>query len=552
MLLRTMLLAGAAVAAFGATPHANAAGLTIGSGNVAVIEPPVSHPPVTPCVVPLVTNVQFTNFNPYDYSYTPPAACPPPWSKVVLKMHLSLNAGVQFDRSGLLFMDGIPLWFGTTAEPDSNLAPDWRFQKDLTPYTALFESAQSGELNIGNLVNSTYTGIITASAELDFYPVTKGYPAPVTADVILPLPGTGNGTTLNPGQAMTLTTTFPTNVVKAQIDLYLQGQFDDEFWYTCVPNDYTTELQSCGGGSVREGEISVDNQPAGVAPIFPWIFTGGIDPLLWQPIPGVQTLDFIPYTADLSPFAGELSNGQPHTISVSVYGNNSYFQTNGALRLFLDHGASQVTGGVTEDTLRANPNVVTTPNLNVNGSNVTGTLAMSDHRNYTIAGTITGSAGTTTYTVAQTSNFYNKQRFKITASDFIQNINQSTTISETSTAASASGTSTNTLSYNWPLSVDINFAPTPAGNYKQTTKISQNYLSSGQTLANGSLVTQFTLNNTTNTADTLKISGAGYITGNVNQSETANYQSNSPTTCFARSLAASANLLSSVQTGCTP
>ena len=549
MLLRTMLLAGAA-ATLGAMPASFAN--TIGSGNVAVIEPNVSHPNATPCVVPLVSNVQFTNFTPYSYSYTPPAGCPAPWSKVILKMHLSLNAGVQFDRSGLLFMDGVPLWFGTTAEPDSNLAPNWRFEKDVTDDTALFESAQSGELNIGNLVNSTYTGIITASAELDFYPVTKGWPAPVTADIVLPLPGTGNGTTLNPGQAMTLTTNFPTNVVKADLDLYLQGQSGDEFWYTCVPNSYTSELQSCGGGSVREGEVSVDNQPAGVSPIFPWIFTGGIDPLLWQPIPGVQTLDFIPYTVDLSPFAGELSNGQPHTISVSVFGNNGYFQTNGALRLFLDHGTTQVTGGITEDTLRATPNVITTPNLTVNGSNVTGTLTMADRRNYTIAGTITGSAGTTTYTVSQTSRFRNKQRFNITASDYVQNIDQATSIAETSTATSPSGTSSTTFTGNWPLTVDINFKPTPAGNYLQTTTIGQNYLTSGQTLLNGNLVTQFTLNNTTNSTDKLKISGAGYITGNANQSETANYLYATPTSCFAQSLAASANLLTADTTGCTP
>ena len=549
MLRRTMLLTGVAIAAISVAPSAFAN--TIGSGNVAVIEPHVSHPNVAPCVVKLVSNVQFTNFNPYAYNYTPPAGCPAPWSKVVLKMHLSLNAGIQFDRSGLLFLDGVPLWFGTTAEPDPNLAPNWRFEKDVTADTALFEAAQSGELSIGNLVNSTYTGIITASAELDFYPVTKGWPAPVTADIVLPLPGTGNGSTLNPGQSMTLTTTFPTNVLKAKLDLFLQGQSGDEFWYTCVPNSYTTELQSCGGGSLREGEVTVDNQPAGVSPIFPWIFTGGIDPLLWQPVPGVQTLDFIPYTVDLSPFAGELSNGQTHTIAVSVFGNNGYFQTNGALRLFLDHSATQVTGGITEDTLRANPNVVTTPNITVNGSNVSGTLVMSDHRNYTIVGTVTGSAGTTTYTVTQTSKFRNNQRFNISASDYIQNINQATTISETSIAESSTGTSTSTFAANWPLTVDINYKPLASGNASQTTTISQNYLTSGQTLQNGNLVTQSTLNNSIHSTDTLKLGAAG-ILGNTNQSETASYMNSTPTSCFAQTLAASANLLTSDVTGCMP
>ena len=54
----------------------------------------------------------------------------------------------------------------------------------------------------------------------------------------------------------------------------------------------------------REAEVSIDGTPAGVAPVYPWIFTGGIDPFLWQPIPGVHTLNFEPYRVDLTPFAG--------------------------------------------------------------------------------------------------------------------------------------------------------------------------------------------------------------------------------------------------------
>ena len=46
--------------------------------------------------------------------------------------------------------------------------------------------------------------------------------------------------------------------------------------------------------------------------------TGGIDPLLWRPIPGVQTLNFLPYRVDLTPFAGALSNGQPHQVGVRL------------------------------------------------------------------------------------------------------------------------------------------------------------------------------------------------------------------------------------------
>ena len=55
------------------------------------------------------------------------------------------------------------------------------------------------------------------------------------------------------------------------------------------------------------------------APVYPWIYTGGVDPYLWEPIPGVQTLNFIPSRVDITPFAGVLSNGQTQTVNVDVF-----------------------------------------------------------------------------------------------------------------------------------------------------------------------------------------------------------------------------------------
>ena len=45
------------------------------------------------------------------------------------------------------------------------------------------------------------------------------------------------------------------------------------------------------------------------------------------PIPGVQTLNLLPYRVDLTPFAGVLSNGQPHTVGVTVFNAFEYFST---------------------------------------------------------------------------------------------------------------------------------------------------------------------------------------------------------------------------------
>ena len=548
---RAGLLASVALIATMGAP-AFAAPLKVGSGNEAVIEPPVPHPNETPCSVPLVTDAQFTSFDNVNYSYTPPAACPGPWAKVVLSMKLSLNAGVQYDRTGQLFMNGVPLWFGTTAEPRATLAPRWSFQRDVTDYTALFTTAQSGYLSIGNIVNSTYTGIITASATLLFYPPTSTDPAPVTADVVLPLPGSGGNGILNTGaDTIASTMVFPTNILHATLDLFLQGQSGDEFWYTCVPNAYTGILYSCGNGPLREGEISVDSMAAGVAPVYPWIFTGGLDPYLWQPIPGVQTFDFTPFQVDLSPFAGVLSNGAQHTVAASVYGANGYFSATGALRLFLDHGASTVTGSVTTDTLQPVPDVITTPNIETVNGVTTGTVATRDNRNFKIEGTVTGSAGTTVNTVKQTTSFHNNQSFNITATLYKQSIHQHTDTTVTSTSTTHGVASSTTTSLQWPLSVSFDEHINNSGGGRQATQVSQQYLESNEAYQAGIPVSQFSLTDAIDTGDTLFFNNQGYITGHNDQNETASYlRTGTGTTCFKRTLAAVSNVLNEVQTGC--
>ena len=173
----SLLSTAAALTLAAAAAPALAAPLKVNSGNEAVIEPPIIHPDEAPCVVPLVTDGQF-GANAIPYTYTPPAACPGPWAKVVLKMQFSLNEGRQFDRSGQLFFAGVPLWFGTTAEPRATLSPKWSFEKDVTDYTALYSTTQTGNLIVPNYQSSVYTSTITASATLMFYPVTASAPAP--------------------------------------------------------------------------------------------------------------------------------------------------------------------------------------------------------------------------------------------------------------------------------------------------------------------------------------------------------------------------------------
>jgi len=141
------------------------------------------------------------------------------------------------------------------------------------------------------------------------------------------------------------------------------------------------------GISVSNATPSTHGLP-NVAPVYPWIYTGGIDPYLWRPIPGVQTLNFVPYRVDLTPFAGTFDDGASHQVALSVFNANHYFSVTGTLLLFLDpdaHGA--LSGGLDTDTLAAAPPVNVTEGGSYDASgNGSGSIDTSSRRDYVIAG----------------------------------------------------------------------------------------------------------------------------------------------------------------------
>jgi hypothetical protein len=544
-LLTSTLAILAANAAFAMSPLKTP--YTKGSGNEAVIEPPVSHPAEKPCVVDLYKGAQFGASNVY-FLYNPPANCPGPYSTIVLSVDVSLNAGIQYDRSGTIWIGGVPLWFGTTAEPSPKLGPSWHFERDVTDYTSLLSGTNPGYVLIANYTNSQDTSIITSSAKLLFYPVPSGQTAPVVPDVIIPLAADGGGTVgLNTGtDTVAIDQTLPTNIAQASLDVYLQGQSNDEFWYTCVPDSLASELQSCGGGSLREGEITVDGAPAGVAPVYPWIFTGGIDPYLWAPIPGVQTLDFKPFRVPLTPFAGVLSNGAiAHQVALSVYGADSYFSVCGALMLYLDHGGSQTTGSITSNTLTGEPNPKETNTITDQNNVISGDVDTKSRRDFAITGTVVTSAGSEQYTVKQNSDFTNDQYFDISGADYEQQIQQLTNTTVKTLLVGGAGNVTQTSQYTYPLSVDY-----AQSSGRQTTSISQDFQQKVVTISGGA-TTKSTLEDSIKTGDTLMSDGHNGLVGNTGMTSSAHYSAtDSSGACFRRALKAANNVLIYARTGC--
>lgn len=528
----------------------------IGSSNPITAAPLVPRPSTTPCVVPLFTNLAFADFNLKSFSYTPPAACPGPWAKVVFTADFTVTAGRQFDRTAAFYLGHANIYYGTTAEPRASLSPSWHIEHDVTDLTSLFESPQTGEANLGNFVGVsggvTYNGIIYANAALEFYPVSWHDPAPLTPDIVVPVNGAGGDAgTLNTGSdTISQTLNLPTNVERVYLDVLAQSQIGDEFWYFCVPNDQAANLESCGNTAFRETEVWIDGNPAGVAPVYPWIYTGGIDPYLWEPIPGVQTLDFKPYRVDLTPFAGVLSDGNTHTVAVSVYNADSYFLATANLLVFEDHGSKTVTGGLISNTL-TEPNPVVAENIVTGaGPTYTGTVTVGSNRSFTISGWVNTSHGRVETTVNQTVDFLSKQEFDVNANTDVQNAQQTSTLDSTVTTKGGWFAGTVEKHFSYPLNIDFSFIVNPDNSFYQTTIVDQQDMVHELNNPTGAKAVVSDLTNHITATDTLNWNTSGTFLGPTGAHTTQTYRLHDPSRgCYDRTISAENQQLVSVTNG---
>jgi hypothetical protein len=529
----------------------------VGSSNPATAEPAVPRPNTKPCIVPLFQEFEFDNFNLQSFSFTPPAGCPGPWAKVVFTADFTVTAGTQYDRTAAFYLGEANIYYGTTAEPRSALSPSWHVERDVTDLSAIFHSPQTGEANLGNFVGVyngvDYNGIIYANAALEFYPANFRNPAPRVPDMVIPVNGSGGDAgTLNTGaDQITQSLNLPENVESVYLDIIAQNQIDDEFWYFCVPNNETGPLESCGNTAFRETEVSIDGGPAGVAPAYPWIFTGGIDPFLWEPIPAVQTLDLVPYRVNLTPFAGTLGDGSTHTVAVSVYNANQYFLATGNLLVYLDHDSAKTTGGILSNTLSAAPSPVIQNNITTDSSgNSTGNILTTSNRQFSIQGYLNTSHGKIVTTVKQNVDFSNNQEFVVNATTDEQNAQQLTQVHSVTTTEQGPFVTTSLEDFTYPLNIDYLFAENSDGSFTQTTTVKQGYGKDENTTLDGFPIYNSQLSERVDSTDVLDISSGFSITGNSGSKSSQTYTSrDSLGGCYSRTITSAAQVLTSVTNG---
>jgi hypothetical protein len=476
----------------------------IGSPNVAVADPRVPRPLTKPCEVTLFHDESFgetgentrMDAKPHPYTYQPPTDCKAPWAKVVLEGDFSVDKGHQYDRTVSVWMGGVNLYFGTTEEPSLEVAPDWHMERDLTDYSSLFLTPQSGNAMVNNWIDSIRASVIHGTVRLLFYPASKQFPAAKSPDAIYPL-GDMGGSVKNletSADQVSKTLDLPRNVERAYLDLFAQGQLHDEFWYNCQPDQYIDRTSAfamkrgykgapvhprgCGGGNFREVMVSIDGKPAALAPIYPWIFTGGIDPFLWRPTPGVQTLNFMPYRLDLTPFAGAISDGAPHTFAIAVLGSNHYFSVTGTLLIYRDAKAVHTGGAVTANTLIGQSTIPTvTDTLGDGTEKVNGDILTKQQRKYVIEGFVKTSHGRIRTRVEQQLDFTDRQSFSTIDDHTHRQVTDLLIATHSSSRTTIGSAITSELqkSFNFPLHLDVLKPVGSDTNYTRIIGLHQGY-----------------------------------------------------------------------------
>ena len=529
---------------------------TVGSALEAIADPPVTRPNTRHCEVTLLTDQAFDDFNNKNFNFTPPAGCKGPWAKVIFTADFSIQPGVQFDRTGQVFFGGVNIYFGTTAEPLQTQTDTWHVERDLTDYSSLFKTAQTGFASLGNIVGADgLNSIIFGTFKLEFYEANFFNPAPRAADEVLPVQQGGNSSfqITSSNTEVVQSFTLPKNTEAAYLDVVAQSQSQEEQWFFCVPSDIAPNLGDCGNTAFREVEISVDGKPAGVAPVYPWIYTGGLDPGLWVPIPGVQTLNLLPYRVDLTPFAGTLNDGEPHTVGVSVFNAFGFFSVTAQLLVYQDHGAREVSGAVTENTLKApNPAVTNTVTFDASGDGA-GVVTTTNTDNFTISGFVNTSHGRVTTKLEQQLNFKNVTNITSTATAFIQNVVQTSTTHVKTIVSDGRLFTTKETDFSYPITVNLDEEVLADGNITQQTSIDQKFQRDETDSLEGFPIFKSSISNEVTPTDLALFVATpnGFELGqNSNQSSKQTYVAKDTFgKCYSRTITAAANVLTGVENG---
>jgi hypothetical protein len=326
--------------------------------------------------------------------------------------------------------------------------------------------------------------------------------------------------------------------------------------YSLGPPASGDPLEQCGNGNFREVEVSIDSQPAGRAPVYPWTYTGGVDPYLWRPTPDVQTLNFVPYQIDLTPFAALLDDELSHTIAVRVLGAHHYFSLAVNLLVYQDHGRETLTGRLTENTLAGSreqfaPHVVRQWKARSNAAG-SGQVNTFQHETFVIAGELNTSHGLVVTRVEHRSTYLNRQSFlHPSAVIYHQIIRMDFRVTDTITTSAGDKRMRHIRQLRYPLLLNIMKQMKTDGSFTAVIGMQQSYAKQLDDSINGHTRFRSKLDNAIDSEDTADFNAAG--TAVFNSRGQFGHQvfrfRDSLGSCYERSVETSHGAVSSVKSG---
>ncbi|KAJ7948748.1 peptide-N4-(N-acetyl-beta- glucosaminyl)asparagine amidase A [Quillaja saponaria] len=319
---------------------------------------PIKLPNTKPCSYPILHHEFGYTYGkpPVLAKYTPPSQCiSHKLSKIVFEWKAT-SKGRQFDRIFGVWLGGVELLRSCTAEPRAT-GIVWTVEKDITRYYSLLVKNQTLAVYLGNLIDSTYTGVYHVDITIHFYPTEKnfndyesesdksaiGYGS--QADLILPI---SRNLPLKDGLWFEIENStdtgfkefkVPRNAYRGVLEVYVSFHESDEFWYTNPSNEYIAAnnlTDTPGNGPFREVVVSLDDDVVGAIWPFTVIYTGGINPLLWRPITGIGSFNLPSYDIELTPFLGKILDGKTHKFGFTVTNALNVWYIDANLHLWLD------------------------------------------------------------------------------------------------------------------------------------------------------------------------------------------------------------------------
>ncbi|KAI3912327.1 hypothetical protein MKW98_023196 [Papaver atlanticum] len=478
---------------------------------------PIKPPPNAkkPCASLLVLQHDFGytyGKSPVLANYKPPSNCPSSkkgFAKIVLEWK-STAKGRQFDRIFGIWLSGVEIFRSCTAEPRAS-GIIWTVQKDITRYNSLLVKRQTLAVYLGNLVDSTYTGIYHVNLTFHFYPLDHKLPpqsnVEIPADLIIPI---SRNLPLNDGlwflvqnstDIQSKRFTVPKNSYRAVLEVYVSFHSDDEFWYGNPPNEYLKAYNltnTPGNGPFREVVVRLNGEDVGAVWPFTVVFTGGINPLLWRPITAIGSFDLPSYDIEITPFLGKILDGKQHELGFGVTNALNEWFIDANLHVWLDHESGTTTGELIRN---ENP-----PSKISLVSKKKGLYITSAIRSISSSGWVKSSQGNITTNSFQEFSFTNAMTLRGSS----QIVNQTTDASSrvySITPSSSSYIYTNERYQNFPIYFHTEEVPLGHGNYTSLSYVSLGFNEKRLTGSISSPLVSSVLNNSQQGQGAMNVSG---------------------------------------------